>query len=181
VTATRRICRRRSACPVPVTDTNAFRPLAYGQPDGSEKAGFAALHINTDNQPQPGTSAASGSTSWGSLVRAQYRPSKKPWRQGLLLLRAATVVELWQGIYLPRRSLPRHARSRTHSSQPRRSRRNRCKRRLTGGRRYEDRCDGRDDPQVCCLGVTVLSPHDEPLLTMHARASVSTSVVSLPN
>jgi hypothetical protein len=41
---------------------------------------------------------------------------KSPGERGFLLLCAATVVELWQGISLPRRSAPRHRRARSHES-----------------------------------------------------------------
>jgi hypothetical protein len=59
-----------------------------------------------DEQQRTGANACSESTSWGSLVRAQYRPSKKPCKRAFLLFREATRGEIvariagsWRGTF----------------------------------------------------------------------------------
>ncbi len=63
----------------------AFCLFVPRPPGGPRKGRFAGPRSNDVNGTQQGTTRQGRSTSWGSLVRAQYRPSETPASPGVFV------------------------------------------------------------------------------------------------
>jgi hypothetical protein len=75
------------------------RSFAFAQAFG--RATDSAQPCRLSERQRTGANGCTKSTSWGSLVRAQYRPSKVPAQPHMLLPGVTTRIASWQGRTLP--------------------------------------------------------------------------------
>jgi hypothetical protein len=81
----------RSACAVPERAVNRVPSLYVNRPrDRRNPRSASGFERISRKEAEADVTPEIGSTSWGSLVRAQYRTAKKPCTRAFLLLKQAT-------------------------------------------------------------------------------------------
>jgi hypothetical protein len=78
---------------------------SFGFAQAFALGGDCAQRCGVGEPVRTAANVCASSTSWGSLVRAQYRPSKKPCTRAFCWTRRRRVAGLWQGSALPVSSL----------------------------------------------------------------------------